>query len=236
MCGRYVTPDEAEIERAWRIGPRRPPLSFEARYNVAPTTQVPILHRSPDAYDLVLELARWGLIPHWWSQEKPPKLTHNARVETAALPRSMWTSPLKISRCLVPARGWYESRPVPLADPDTGELSIAKQPHFIYDPGKPLLAFAGLRSTWKASPDAPIITTCTIMTTDAAASIADVHDRMPVALPASAHDAWLDPTMVDGSQALAIVREHALQHFEHHPVSRRPSTRGADGADLLNPI
>lgn len=52
MCGKYVSPDEAAIEREWDIGRRYParlplPASAErlfsiTRYNVAPTTLAPI--------------------------------------------------------------------------------------------------------------------------------------------------------------------------------------------------
>ena len=54
----------------------------ETRYNVAPTTRVTMVLRADDAL-LELNVARWGLIPHWWKKDTPPSLTFNARSEEA---------------------------------------------------------------------------------------------------------------------------------------------------------
>jgi len=83
MCGRYVSPEQASIERAWKID-RTSSNPFPRRFNVQPTTDVPVLRL--DGRALVLEAARWGLIPHWWKQDKPPTFTINARLEEAAEP------------------------------------------------------------------------------------------------------------------------------------------------------
>lgn len=45
MCGRYVSPDTAAIERQWHIG-RTNSNPFRRRYNVSPTSNVPILRGS----------------------------------------------------------------------------------------------------------------------------------------------------------------------------------------------
>jgi putative SOS response-associated peptidase YedK len=44
MCGRYVSPDTAAIERQWQIG-RRNSNPFPRRFNAAPSTDVPLLWR-----------------------------------------------------------------------------------------------------------------------------------------------------------------------------------------------
>src|SRR2546430_1277694 len=50
MCGRFVSPDEAAVERAWHIGRRNWKTPFgKPRYNVAPTMRVIMLRR--DAAD-----------------------------------------------------------------------------------------------------------------------------------------------------------------------------------------
>jgi len=83
MCGRYVTRAESEIERSWHIG-RYNYDPFGRSFNVAPTTQIPLLHQGPVASELQLALARWGLIPFRWKQPKPPGFTFNTRIEEAA--------------------------------------------------------------------------------------------------------------------------------------------------------
>jgi putative SOS response-associated peptidase YedK len=81
MCGRYVSPDSASIERQWKLerGSGNP---FPAHYNVSPGSEVPFLHFHGGK---LLGAARWGLIPGWWKQDKPPRLSHNARSEGPAL-------------------------------------------------------------------------------------------------------------------------------------------------------
>ena len=88
MCGRYVSPDRAAIERAWQVR-RSSGLDLPRRFNVQPTTEVPVLLR--DEAGLTLAAARWGLIPHWWKQDKPPAYSINARLEEAA-GKPMWLS------------------------------------------------------------------------------------------------------------------------------------------------
>jgi putative SOS response-associated peptidase YedK len=52
MCGRYVSPDEAAIERTWHIG--RGNMPFVRRYNIAPTEMVPVLTRDRDTSEFQL--------------------------------------------------------------------------------------------------------------------------------------------------------------------------------------
>lgn len=72
MCGRYVSPDTAAIERAWHIG-RTNSNPFRRRFNVPTTTNVPLLRGNPATRELELVEARWGFIPHWWKQPRPPQ-------------------------------------------------------------------------------------------------------------------------------------------------------------------
>jgi putative SOS response-associated peptidase YedK len=214
MCGRYVSPEQASIERAWRID-RASGNPFPRRFNVQPTTDVPVLRL--DGRALVLEAARWGLIPHWWKQNKPPTFTINARLEEAA-DKPMWREPLRGSRCLLPAEGWYEWQ----------ALAGGKQPHYTRrSDGRPV-CFAGLMSVWRDRPS------CAILTRAAAGPVAQVHDRMPIVLADAAHAGWLDPALKDATR---YAREHALaDEFTHYPVSKRVNDARNDGPDLIEPL
>ena len=69
MCGRYVSPDDASMERHFRLDGRSPhPL--KRRFNVAPTTTVPMMMQIEDG-TLTLYGARWGLVPFWWKAISP---------------------------------------------------------------------------------------------------------------------------------------------------------------------
>ena len=233
MCGRYVSPEQAAIERAWRIG-RVTGNPLLRRFNVAPTDPVPLLVN--DRGVLTLGTARWGLIPHWWKEEKPPKLSFNARIEEAAT-KPMWRDPMRFGRCLVPAEGWYEWRVVEQTDPQTGEVVRAKQPHYIRRNNERLLCFAGVLSRRSVPGEKEPLLTCAILTTAAAGALAELHDRMPVVLPDEAHAQWLDPALRDAAQAIALAREHqSADAFTHFPVRKLVNSTRNDGPDLIEPL
>ena len=101
MCGRYVSPDEASIEREFNLVHAE--WQFPASYNVAPTQSVPIVRTVDGARHRAL--IRWGLIP-FFARGVPTKYsTINARIETvqtAASYRGPWK---REQRCLVVVRG-----------------------------------------------------------------------------------------------------------------------------------
>ena len=232
MCGRYVSPDRAAIERAWQIV-RSDGNPFELRYNVQPTTVVPILALEPGG--LALRAARWGLVPHWWKEAKPPKFTFNARLEEAAA-KPMWRDPMRRARCLVPAMGWYEWRTFERTDPRTGEISMVKQPRYIRRADGRLFCFAGLMSLW-AKPDIsePQLS-CAILTTDSSGPVAEVHTRMPVVLPDETHAEWLDPGLADSAKVTALARERPVpQDFLHYAVRRLVNSAKNEGPELIEP-
>jgi putative SOS response-associated peptidase YedK len=105
----------------------------------------------------------------------------NARAETVAK-RSAYRAALRYDRCLVPAGGFYEWRAT-----DHGT-----QPNLIHLPEEPLFTFAGLYDTWH-SPDGSELRTYTMITCEANALMAPIHNRMPVILPRAAEVAWLGP-------------------------------------------
>ncbi|MCK7502966.1 MAG: SOS response-associated peptidase [Desulfobacterales bacterium] len=87
MCGRYVSPDEAAIERAWNV--IHAPNPFRTVYNAAPTMDLPVVRLHEGQHEVCA--MQWGLIPVWWSKPEPPRSTINARIEEAAT-KPMWRS------------------------------------------------------------------------------------------------------------------------------------------------
>ena len=230
MCGRYVSPEEAEIERFWHVG-RHGKQPFGRRFNVAPTSVVPILRVDRSTGEIELVNARWGLIPTWWKEPKPPRTTHNARSEEAPA-KPMWKDPLTKSRCLIPAVGWYEWKQVERTDPATGEIVKTKQPHFFHLPGDQLFAFAGVMAMWKPANENNWQASCAILTRDAVGPAAEIHDRMPVVLAKDAEEAWLDPKITDPARAVAAALENGVAGIEHHPVSKRVNVAANDDESL----
>ena len=98
MCGRFVSPEEATIERYWQLGRHNFKL-LPRRFNVFPTDTVQFLRWPSNSEGLELAAGRWGLVPHWWKEAKPPKMSFNARVEEAA-GKPMWRRATSVSRRL----------------------------------------------------------------------------------------------------------------------------------------
>ena len=62
MCGRYVSPDDAAIEREFNLV--RTEWQFPASYNVAPTQDVPVVRVNKEG-ERTGSRMHWGLIPFW---------------------------------------------------------------------------------------------------------------------------------------------------------------------------
>jgi putative SOS response-associated peptidase YedK len=92
--------------------------------------------------------------------------------------------------------------------------------------GGGVLAFGGLRETWRAKPrpggepPAEPLRTYTILTTEPNPTVAPLHDRMPVVLQPEDWAAWLDPaTPIERIRALLRPAPEGL--LETRAVSTR---------------
>lgn len=229
MCGRYVTPEESEIERYWHIGSRNSGRWIRRGFNVAPTTLVPILRESVGG-QLELLPARWGLIPFWWKEETPPRFSFNARSEEAAS-KPMWRQALHSTRCLMPAVGWYEWNERESVRNPAGRL--VHQPYYIHPTNDELLAFAGLWSVWQ-SPSGEEVLSCAMLTRAATPALEAIHTRMPVVLGREQQEAWLAPQL--SPKEVAALVDNAGPALVGHRVSLLVNRQENDGAELIEPL
>lgn len=126
------------------------------------------------------EAMRWGLINSKASDFTTKAATHNARVETID---ELWTFKdawAKQQRCLIPMAGYYEF---------LGEKG-RKQKFYITDKDVDGLVVAGLWDEWHAGR-----LSCTMVTREADAEMAQVHHRMLVYLTPETAEAWLSGEM-----------------------------------------
>ncbi len=129
-----------------------------------------ITHRSPQE----IELAQWGLIPHWAKDSTIQTGTLNARIETLSEKPSF--KHVIHNRCLILADGFFEWQWLD----DKGKN---KQQYLISMPDQALYAYAGLYSDWLNPVTHQTIRTYTIITTEANAMMAQIHNskkRMPI--------------------------------------------------------
>lgn len=215
-------------------------------YNVAPTTTISTVverHSEPDdEATRRLRSMRWGLIPPWvksgadGTPDNKGPLLINARADKVTSSPAFRSS-AKSRRCLVPMDGWYEWRPNP-ADGGSGKKA-AKTPFFMYGADGEPLFMAGLWTSWRpagesGAPSAsPPLLSCTIITTDAAGPLAQIHDRMPLTVSADDWDRWLDP---DAPIDEGLLRGHGdLDRIEVREVSRLVNNVRNNGPELIEP-
>jgi len=225
MCGRYVSPDQASIEREFNLVHTE--WQFPPSYNVAPTQQVPvirILDGAPQGSQI-----RWGLIPFFAKGEPPKYSTINARietVETAASYRGPWK---RGQRCLQVANGFYEWHL---------NAEGRKAPFYITVVDQPIFAFAGL---WDRSckADGTAVESCVHITLPANDLLRHIHNtgnnphRMPAILKHDDRDQWLNGTPDD---ARAVLAQYDPGLMVAHEVSTRVNTPKNNDATLIEAV
>jgi putative SOS response-associated peptidase YedK len=223
MCGRYVSPDDAAIEREFNLV--RTEWRFPASYNVAPTQDVPIVRLNKEGERTGIRV-HWGLIPFWAKGVQPKYSTINATVEKL-VDAATWRGPWKRGqRCIMPAAGFYEWQL--LAD------GKSKQPLYITLNDQPIFGFAAL---WDSSrrDDGVTIESCTIVTMPANALMTEIHNvkhRMPAILAKEDREAWLNAAP---EAAFTLLRQYPDTHMVATPVSRRVNTPKNNDAELIVP-
>ena len=221
MCGRFkLEAPFAELVALYNLN-ILVALNLAPRWNIAPSQDVPVVVKDEPQNRLVMK--RWGLIPYWAKDAKVGYSMLNARAD-ALTAKPAWREPFKRGRCLVVADGFYEWQ----------RAGKAKLPWlYTVDGGKPF-AFAGLWDNWK-SPEGTVLSTCAIVTTEANALAAEVHDRMPVILDPAAAATWLDPKAAEGD-LLALAKPFPPERMAAVRVNPAMNNANNEGAEYAAPL
>lgn len=204
MCGRFTlhTP-ESRIREAFGLE-HTEPLGLEARYNIAPSQEIPIIRESGTGREMVM--ARWGLVPHWSKEPKTRYSTINARIESVA-EKPAYRVPFRRSRCLVPADGFYEWK----------VIGKNKVPHYITLNGGELFAFAGIWDHWEG--EGTSLDSCSIIVMPASEKMQQVHERMPAIIAPAFYDHWIDSRVTEQQEIHGLLKSAATNFIQFHPVS-----------------
>jgi putative SOS response-associated peptidase YedK len=221
MCGRYTITSAPEALRALFRYAGQP--NFPARFNIAPTQPIPIVRLVEGRREFAL--VRWGFLPSWVKDPNAFSLIINARGESVC-DKPAFRAAMKRRRCLIPADGFYEWQA-------TGKGP--KQPFYIHARSGEPLAFAGLWETWEG-PNGESVDTAAIVTTRANATLAPLHDRMPVVIAPDAFDLWLNCGEVDARTAEALIAPAPDDLLEAWPVSTAVNRTANDNAELILPL
>lgn len=220
MCGRFTLTLDADGLQAAFPG-MEPPKMAAPRYNVAPTQPVlAVPNNHPDKMEFML----WGLIPGWAKDTAIGSKMINARAETLA-EKPSFKHAYKRRRCLILADGFYEWQTIP--------GSKAKQPMFIHLADRKPFGFAGLWETWH--PGDENILSCTIITTEPNELMSKIHNRMPVILPPSAWEEWLDPAELKPEALDHLLKAYPASEMAAYPVSTLVNSPANDTPDCIAP-
>ncbi len=222
MCGRFT--QERPASELAEIFSAEPLVDDPgARYNVAPTDEALVVVQREDRR--AITAYRWGLIPHWAENAKVGSRMFNARAETLTSSPA-FRDAFRRRRCLVPVDSFYEWK----------REGTARQPYRVVRDDRRPLALAGLWAGWKDPATDTVRRTFTIITSRPNDELRDLHDRMPVVVPSTSWDRWLDPTPGDPDELLAILEPVDDLGLDVYAVPRYVNDVRRDGPELIEPL
>ena len=204
MCGRFTLSTNAdEIACDLEVELFEAEQKNMPSFNIAPTQLAAIL---VDGGQRRLKMMRWGLVPSWAKDETIGSRMINARSETLA-EKPSFRNLIDKRRCLVVVNGYYEWQ----------KTGGGKQPHYIHSADNGLLLFAGLWDV-RRPPGREPLHSFTIITTNAAPSLTDLHHRMPVVLDRGHASVWSDIDQCSKADAVTLLKPND-RGLAVHPVS-----------------
>lgn len=200
MCGRYAVFTDEGNEKLKNIidllakSQKSDPASMETSINIPlmktgeifPTDLVPVITLDHENRKRV-NLFKWGF-PNYM---KAGAVIINARCETLH-EKPTFRNLLSTGRCLVPASGFYEWNKA---------AGSKKEKYLIRASDSPLIYFAGLYGSF-TDKSGIRSTRFVIITTDANAQVAQIHNRMPAIFTSRDAALWLTASPLSFDQIL----------------------------------
>ncbi len=226
MCGRF-TQQLSTSEFAKIFGAENLADDPGGHYNLAPMRKASVVVERGERRAIVPY--KWGFVPPWAKDPRIGSRMINARAETIATSPAFRSAFAK-RRCIIPADAFYEWHRVGKGP---------SQPYVIRHEDGSTLALAGIWSAWR-EPDAPEgaepLRTFSIVTTAANETLAPIHDRMPVILPADAWELWLGAEEADPSELQGLLVPAPAAGLIRFPVARYVSDVRNDGPILVERV
>lgn len=171
----------------------------------------------------MIRLLKWGLIPSWVRNSEAANeiryKTFNARAESVDSKPS-FSKPFKSKRCLIPVKGFFEWQHV-------GEKKI---PWYIYLANNEIMSLAGVFDNWVETSTGEMLSTFSIITTDANDLMAEIHNskkRMPVVLDRAGEKTWLSLSTT-AEVALSTLKPCPSEMLKAHTISNLINNRSAN--------
>ncbi len=218
MCGRMaITLPHEAMAQLFEAAPANDLPPQEANYNVCPTTTISVATSADGVRHL--RPMRWGFVPSWYKEPTGGPLLINARSETIA-EKPAFREACRQRRCLIAADGFYEWKRAEGQTP---------QPYYVTRSDGAPMVFGGIWQDWR--PDR--LSTCAIVTCDANADMAPIHDRLPIILEPEVWPLWLGEA---GHGAARLMRPAAPGVISLRRVSTAVNSNRASGPELIEPL
>ena len=216
MCGRFtLRTDPAAIAKLFGLE-ALPPIGV--RFNVAPTQAVGCVLPVQGGVEWVW--ARWGFLAAWKLGTPGSRPLINARSESVSQ-KPTFRAAFQSRRCLIPCDGFFEWQAL--------AGSSRKQPWLFTVGSGDLSAFAGLYEI-QEDHARPATISCCLLTTEANALVAPVHDRMPVLVDQSHHEVWLRGSPDAAGQ---LLRPYPAEMMQRVPVGFAVGNPRHESADCV---
>jgi putative SOS response-associated peptidase YedK len=170
-----------------------------------------------------VRLLKWGLIPSWVKTETDAEeirlKTFNARAESIDSKPS-FSSSFRSGRCIIPVKGFYEWQ----------HTAKGKIPWYIYGAGDDIISLAGLYSEWIRSSTGELLSTFSVITTEANKMMAVIHNskkRMPAILEKHDEKKWID-LAITPSEAHNLLKPSPEDTLKAHTISPLVNNRNAN--------
>lgn len=222
MISRYSLYTTADLQDRFTLTSGLP-KGIRPHYNIHPTLQAPVIVNRND--QVVVEQMGWGLTP------KGTKNTNSVfRYKTYNVPsekilaKHSWETAVRHNRCLVPANGFYQL---------VGQ-GDEKRAYYIQLKDAPLVAFAGVYSTWD---DAGVArSTYSIITSEAPHTLRHIADRMPIVLSQSEEGRWLDTSVTEANDLFDMLRPISSERMLINEVGVGIHSLKGDTSKLIAPL
>lgn len=220
MCGRMAItlPHDAMVQM-FDAAPLNDLPADTANYNVCPTNTLAVVTSQDDTRRL--RPMRWGFIPHWYKKPNGGPLLINARSETIA-EKPAFRDACRNRRCLIACDGFYEWK---------READQTPLPYWVTRTDGEPMVFAGIWQDWGQADD--LMSTCAVVTCDANADMAPVHDRLPVVLEPENWALWLGE---EGHGAAPLMKPAEQGVLQLRRVGTAVNSNRASGPELIEPL
>ena len=227
----------AELEARYRAS-MPPEANFQPVYhaNAYQFPTWPILARSNAGKSTLgrFQMMQWGLIPRWAKTREDATdirtRTINARSETIFEKPSYRAAAQAGKRCLIPVTGFYEWH----------TMGSKKFPFYITSKDQPITSVAGLWDEWPDPETGELLSTYTLLTTDANPLLAAIHNtkkRMPCLLTPELEYAWLHDQLTEQDVLAILAEQYPANQMHSYSISKRITSRSqpSDVPEVMEP-